>query len=76
MPVLLRVAERDRLTDIDADAQATRFRGGVNNWVIQTYLRLKPSLASAGIVATIGETLIPGCVNVAHRDCLNRLLTP
>lgn len=64
------------LTDDDVDAQAMRFRGGVNNWVVQTYLRLKSSLASAGIVATIGETLVPACVNIAHRDCLNRLLTP
>lgn len=66
----------DDLTEDDVDAQAARFRGGVNNWVIQTYLRLKSSLASAGIAATIGETLVPACVNVAHRDCLNRLLTP
>jgi hypothetical protein len=66
----------DDLTEDDVDAQAMRFRGGVNNWVVQTYLRLKTSLASAGIVATIGETLVPACVNVAHRDCLNRLLTP
>jgi len=66
----------DDLTEDDVDAQAARFRGGVNNWVIQTYLRLKSSLASAGIAATIGETLVPMCVNVAHRDCLNRLLTP
>ena len=64
------------LTDDDVDAQAMRFRGGVNNWVVQTYLRLKSSLASAGILATIGETLVPACVNIAHRDCLNRLLTP
>jgi hypothetical protein len=64
------------LTDDEVDAQAMRFRGGVNNWVVQTYLRLKSSLASAGIEATIGETLVPACVNIAHRDCLNRLLTP
>ena len=64
------------LTDDDVDAQAMRFRGGVNNWVVRTYLRLKSSLASTGIVATIGETLVPACVNIAHRVCLNRLLTP
>jgi hypothetical protein len=64
------------LREDDVDAQAARFRGGVNNWILQTFLRLRPRLAAAGIGTSIGETLIPGCVNIAHRDCLNRLFTP
>jgi hypothetical protein len=64
------------LSECDVERQAARFRGGVNNWVIQTFLRLKDPLAAAGIVSTIGESFLPGCINLAHRDSLNRLLLP
>jgi hypothetical protein len=64
------------LAESDIECQAARFRGGVNNWVIQTFLRLKDPLAAAGIVPTIGESFLPGCINLAHRDSLNRLLLP
>ena len=66
----------DGLGEHDVAAQAARFRGGVNNWIVQTFLRLRQPLAAAGITPTIGETFIPGCVNLAHRDCLNRLFAP
>jgi hypothetical protein len=64
------------LSERDIEQHAARFRGGVNNWIIQTFLRLKEPLAAAGIVPTIGEAFLPGCVNLAHRDSLNRLLLP
>ena len=64
------------LGEHDVAAQAVRFRGGVNNWIVQTFLRLRVPLADAGTAPTIGETFIPGCVNIAHRDCLNRLFVP
>jgi hypothetical protein len=64
------------LSEHDVAAQAARFRGGVNNWIVQTFLRLRQSLLAAGITPTIGEAFISGCVNLAHRDCLNRLLAP
>jgi hypothetical protein len=64
------------LCEHDVAAQAARFRGGVNNWIIQTFLRLRQSLAAAGITATIGETFVTSCINLAHRDCLNRVFTP
>jgi hypothetical protein len=63
-------------TDDDVDAQAARFRGGVNNWIVQTFLRLRAPLLAIGITPTVGEALAPDCVNVAHRDCLNRLFVP
>jgi len=50
----------------------TRFRGGVNNWILQSYLRLRPSLAAAGVATSIGESLRDDSVNIAHRDTLNR----
>ena len=64
------------LGEQDVAAHAARFRGGVNNWIVQTFLRLRTSLAVAGITPTIGEAFVPGCVNIAHRDCLNRLFAP
>jgi hypothetical protein len=64
------------LTEDDVDAQAARFRGGVNNWIIQTFLRLRAPLLASGITPTVGEALVPDCVNVAHRDSLNRLFAP
>jgi hypothetical protein len=64
------------LGEEDIAAHAARFRGGVNNWVVQTFLRLRRSLALAGMTPTIGEGLVPGCVNISHRDCLNRVFAP
>jgi hypothetical protein len=64
------------LRERDVAVQAARFRGGVNNWIVQTFLRLRESLEAAGLTPTIGENFIPDCVNVAHRDCLNRVFAP
>jgi hypothetical protein len=66
----------ERLDESDIARHAQRFRGGVNNWIVQTYLRLRDPLRRADILPTIGDALVPGCINIAHRDSLNRLLTP
>jgi hypothetical protein len=66
----------ERLDESDIARHAQRFRGGVNNWIVQTYLRLRDPLRRADIFPTIGDALVPGCINIAHRDSLNRLLTP
>jgi hypothetical protein len=76
-----RYLERDwpdigQLEEADVDRQAQRFRGGVNNWIIQTYLHLKEALGERGVAVSIGETFKPGVVNLAHRDSLNRWLLP
>ena len=55
---------------------AKRFRGGVNNWIVQSHIRLREPLGDARVTATIGERFVPGCINVAHRDSLNRLVAP
>ena len=65
-----------RLDECDVARHAERFRGGVNNWIVQTYLRLRAPLAASRMHATIGETFLPGCINLAHRDSLNRALLP
>ena len=55
---------------------AQRFRSGVNNWIVQSYLRLREPLRDAGMTPTISDHFLPGCVNIAHRDSLNRLTVP
>jgi hypothetical protein len=66
----------DALSAADVDRHAPRFRGGINDWIVQTYLLLKDSLAERGLHATIGETFARNAVNLAHRDSLNRLFVP
>jgi hypothetical protein len=69
-------ADIAQLEEQDVDRQAGRFRGGPNNWIIQTYLRLKGPLEANGIRVSIGENLKPAAVNIAHRDSLNRWFLP
>lgn len=66
----------ERLEERSVERHAQRFRGGVNNWVVQTYLRLAHPLRDAGMRPTIGDLFVPGCLNIAHRDSLNRLTAP
>jgi hypothetical protein len=63
----------EHLTERDVDAQPARFVTGVTNWVLQTYLHVREGLHSAGIKTSISESIRPHCVNVVHRDRLNRL---
>jgi hypothetical protein len=53
-----------------------RFRSGVSNWIFQTYLRLREPLSTLGYAVDFSDELVPGAVNVAHRDSLNDWLTP
>ena len=64
------------LSEFDIARHAARFRGGVDNWIVQTFLRLKDPLSATGIVPTIGGSFLAGCINLAHRDSLNQLLLP
>ena len=64
------------LTVDDIPLHAPRFRGGINNWVVQSYLQLKEPLRAQGVETSISEAARPGIVNVTHRDCLNRMLGP
>ena len=59
------------LDDRDIASQAHRFRGGINNWVVQSYLQLKEPLARAGIRARIREDFMAGAICIAHSDHLN-----
>lgn len=61
------------LQESDIDGYPGRFRGGVNNWVVQTYLRLNAWLGDLGFTTSISETLRDGTINIAHRDSLSRM---
>jgi hypothetical protein len=64
------------LTEADLLRDPDRFKGGTINWIFQTYLRLGEPLEKKGYGVSFGEGLKPGCINIAHRDSLNRWLTP
>lgn len=53
-----------------------RFRRGIENWIVQTYLRLRRPLRAKGIEARIADAFEPGALCVAHRDDLNRYADP
>jgi len=65
-----------RLGADDIARYATRFRGGPQNWIVQTYLQLREPLRRAGLAASISEHFHPDAINIAHRDSLNRLWFP
>ena len=64
----------DELTAVDIDLQGHRFRGGINNWVVQSYLQLREPLARAGIRARITDDFVTNAICIAHRDHLNCFL--
>ena len=53
------------------DAHPSRFRSGVDVWVIQSYLRLSQRLRERGFEPRIAKHFEPGALCVAHRDDLN-----
>lgn len=61
----------DKLTTTDIQRQADRFRGGVNNWVVQSYLQLREPMAQVGIRARITDHFVTNAICIAHRDHLN-----
>ena len=61
------------LSDNLVDQNFNRFRGAASNWIIQTFLILRPHLTAHGFDVRIGERFIPGEICICHRDDLNRL---
>jgi hypothetical protein len=53
-----------------------RFRIGMDNWIVQTYLRLREALEARGHAVRIGERFERDAICVAHRDDLNRFGDP
>lgn len=80
-PTLLFVAGRryekwrdlDSWVEADIDANAERFRSGIDVWIVQTYLHVRDALAAEGWTVHLGERFEPGTIAVAHWDELHRL---
>jgi hypothetical protein len=63
----------DHLSDGSVDTNFNRFRGAASNWIIQTFLILKPHLIARGFDVRVSERFIPGEICICHRDDLNKL---
>lgn len=62
------------LDEADVQRQPSRFVGGRNSWIAQTYLRLRAPLVARGWIVTAGPHFVPGSISIAHRDDANRFL--
>lgn len=58
------------------DREHERFRRGIENWVVQTYVRLRAPLERLGHAVRIADRFERGAICVAHRDDLNRYSDP
>jgi hypothetical protein len=73
---------RDRWPDADAldearlEREQARVRSGVDAWILQSYVRLKPALRARGFEVSISEAFVRGAICIAHRDDLNRYGDP
>lgn len=63
----------DRLTRDDIPRLQSRFRMGVDVWIVQTFLLMAPALREAGFQVSAGADIPAGCMLIAHRDDLNAL---
>lgn len=60
------------LDERDIDAQPSRFVGGRNSWIAQTFVRLRDALAQRGVEAAPASRFEPGTLSIVHRDDANR----
>ncbi|HXZ48317.1 MAG TPA: hypothetical protein VEG27_04810 [Usitatibacter sp.] len=58
------------------DREHERFRRGIENWIVQTYVRLRAPLERLGFAVRIADRFERGAICVAHRDDLNRYSDP
>lgn len=65
-----------KLDASSVEREPGRFRIGMDNWIVQTFLRLRGALEGRGHAVRIGERFEPGAICVAHRDDLNRFGDP
>jgi hypothetical protein len=65
-----------RLQESDLDREHQRFRRGIENWIVQGYLRLRRPLEALCCEVAITDRFEPGAICVAHRDDLNRYANP
>jgi hypothetical protein len=63
----------DGWTEADIDLCASRFRSGIDVWIVQTYLHVRDALAAEGWKVRLAERFEPGTIAVAHWDELHRM---
>lgn len=59
------------LGERDIERMPSRFVGGRNSWIAQTYLRLREAIESRGWKASAGPGFPEGAICIAHRDDVN-----
>ncbi|HVE48705.1 MAG TPA: hypothetical protein VNG69_03700 [Casimicrobiaceae bacterium] len=62
----------DAWNESDIDRNASRFRSGVDVWIVQTYLHVRDALAADGWQVRLSDRFEPGSICVAHWDELHR----
>jgi hypothetical protein len=65
-----------RLDEASLEAERARFRRGIENWIVQGYLRLRRALEAMGFEVSIADRFARGAICIAHRDDLNRYGDP
>ena len=66
----------ERLDEQEIARTPSRFVGGRNAWIAQSYLRLRGELDARGWRPTAGPGFPAGAVCIAHRDDANRFGSP
>lgn len=59
-------------TEGDVDRNGSRFRSGVDTWIVQTYLHVRDALRGDGWRVSLESDFVPGAIAVAHWDELHR----
>jgi hypothetical protein len=59
-------------TEADVNEKGSRFRSGVDTWIVQTYLFVRDALKSEGWRVSLEPDFVPGSIAVAHWDELHR----
>jgi hypothetical protein len=59
------------LSAADVDAQQSRFRSGIDVWIVQSYLLLRAPLEAAGYRVVFGARYPRHAIGIAHWDDLN-----
>jgi hypothetical protein len=65
-----------QLDEASLAREQARFRRGIENWIVQGYLRLRGPLEALGFKVSISDRFRRRAINLAHRDDLNRYGDP
>ena len=75
-PAATRWGDIAALGEPEIERDPRRFVGGRNSWIAQSYVRLRAALGARGWEASAGPGFVPGALCIAHRDDVNRFLSP